>query len=162
MYGMGAHKLSGELGIRRDVARQYIDNYLAKYPGVRTYMEGIARTAGQEGFVTTIMGRRRSIPEISSSNFNEREGARRIAINTPIQGSAADIIKLAMVKIHRHLAGMKSRMILQVHDELVFEVAHDELESVKVLVKAEMENAYPLLVPVHVDIGVGASWAEAH
>ncbi|MCU0576970.1 MAG: DNA polymerase I, partial [Desulfobacterota bacterium] len=162
MYGMGAHKLSGELGIRRDVARQYIDNYLAKYPGVRAYMEGIARTAGQEGFVTTIMGRRRSIPEISSSNFNEREGARRIAINTPIQGSAADIIKLAMVKIHRHLAGMKSRMILQVHDELVFEVAHDELESVKVLVKAEMENAYPLLVPVHVDIGVGATWAEAH
>jgi len=162
MYGMGPHKLSGELGIRRDVAKRYIDNYLAKYPGVRAYMDGIALSAEREGFVTTIMGRRRSIPEIASHNFNEREGARRIAINTPIQGSAADIIKLAMVKIHARLADMKSRMILQVHDELVFEVAHDEIEQVKGFVKHEMENAYPLLVPVHVDIGTGSSWAEAH
>ena len=162
MYGMGPHKLSGELGIRRDVAKRYIENYLAKYPGVRGYMEGIARSAEQDGFVTTVMGRRRSIPEIASSNFNEREGARRIAINTPIQGSAADIIKLAMVKIHSRLAAMKSRMVLQVHDELVFEAAEDEVDELRSLVKHEMENAYPLVVPVHVDIGVGASWAEAH
>ncbi|HPR04204.1 MAG TPA: DNA polymerase, partial [Deltaproteobacteria bacterium] len=151
-----------ELGIRRDMAKRYIDNYLAKYPGVRAYMEGIARSTEKDGFVTTIMGRRRSIPEIVSSNFNEREGARRIAINTPIQGSAADVIKLAMVKIHEHLAGMKSRMVLQVHDELVFEAAFDEIDELKALVRHEMENAYPLAVPVHVDIGTGSSWAEAH
>ncbi|HOS96231.1 MAG TPA: DNA polymerase I [Deltaproteobacteria bacterium] len=162
MYGMGPHKLSSELGIRRDTARQYIDTYLARYPGVSAYMEGIARSAEQDGFVTTVMGRRRSIPEIASPNFNEREGARRIAINTPIQGSAADIIKLAMVRIHERMKGMQSRMILQVHDELVFEVVPDELEQVRTLVKHEMENAFPLHVPVHVDIGTGKSWAEAH
>ena len=162
IYGMGPHKLSGQLGIKRDVAKRYIENYLAKYPGVKEYMEGIARSAEKDGFVTTIMGRRRSIPEIKSDNFNVREGARRIAINTPIQGSAADFIKLAMVKIHDHMKDMKSRMILQVHDELVFEVADNELEAVKDMVKSEMENAYHLLVPVHVDIGVGKSWAEAH
>ena len=162
IYGMGPHKLALELGIRRDVAKRYIDNYLAKYPGVKGYMEGIARSAGQDGFVTTIMGRRRSIPEISSNNFNERESARRIAINTPIQGSAADIIKMAMVKIHEHMKKMESRMIIQVHDELVFEVADDEIETVREMVKYEMENAYPLLVPVRVDIGVGETWAKAH
>jgi DNA polymerase-1 len=162
IYGMGPHKLALELGIRRDVAKRYIDNYLAKYPGVKGYMEGIARSAGQDGFVTTIMGRRRSIPEIASNNFNERESARRIAINTPIQGSAADIIKMAMVKIHEHMKKMESRMIIQVHDELVFEVADDEIETVREMVKYEMENAYPLLVPVRVDIGVGENWAKAH
>ena len=162
IYGMGPHKLSGELNIKRDVAKRYIDNYLAKYPGVRDYMDGMARQAEKQGFVTTIMGRRRSIPEIASDNFNERESARRIAINTPIQGSAADIIKLAMVRIQEHLRSMKSRMILQVHDELVFEVADDELEAVKEMVVYEMENAYPLLVPVKVDMGVGENWAGAH
>ncbi len=125
-------------------------------------MEGIARMAEKDGFVTTIMGRRRSIPEMRSDNFNEREAARRIAINTPIQGSAADIIKMAMVKIHEHLKTMKSRMVLQVHDELVFEVADDELEALRSMVVSEMENAYPLLVPVKVDVGVGESWAQAH
>jgi DNA polymerase-1 len=125
-------------------------------------MEGIARSAEQDGFVTTIMGRRRSIPEIASNNFNERESARRIAINTPIQGSAADIIKMAMVKIHEHMKKMESRMIIQVHDELVFEVADHEIETVREMVKYEMENAYPLLVPVRVDIGVGENWAKAH
>ena len=159
---MGPHKLSGELGIKRDVAKRYIDNYLAKYAGVKQYMEGIARSAEQVGFVTTIMGRRRSIPEIASNNFNEREAAKRIAINTPIQGSAADIIKMAMVKIHEHMKNMESRMILQVHDELVFEVADHEMETVREMVKSEMENAYPLLVPVKVDIGVGENWAKAH
>ncbi|MGC9324373.1 MAG: DNA polymerase I [Desulfomonilia bacterium] len=162
MYGMGPHKLSGELGIKREVARQYIENYLSNYPGVRRYMEQTAQEASHSGYVTTIMGRRRSIPEINSSNFNEREGARRIAINTPIQGSAADFIKMAMVKIYQGLASMKSRMILQIHDELVFEVSDDELETVKALVQQEMETAHPLDVPVRVDVGVGKNWAEAH
>jgi len=162
IYGMGPHKLSGELGIRRDVAKLYIDNYLSKYPKVKEYMENIAQAAARDGYVTTVMGRRRSIPEIVSENFNEREGARRIAINTPIQGSAADIIKMAMVKIHGHLLGKKSRMILQVHDELVFEVADSELEGVREMVTTEMEYAFPLRVPVKVDVGVGTSWAQAH
>jgi len=162
IYGMGPHKLSQELGIKRDVAKRYIENYLAKYPGVKDYMESIYEKASMDGFVTTIMGRRRSIPQINSGNFNEREGARRIAINTPIQGSAADIIKIAMVKIHEKIRSMKSRMILQVHDELVFEAALEEVEELGVLVKHEMENAYVLTVPTRVDIGVGKNWADAH
>ncbi len=162
IYGMGPHKLSGELGIRREVAKRYIDSYLERYGGVRAYMEDITRSAQSNGYVTTLMGRRRSIPEISSRNFNEREAARRVAINTPIQGSAADIIKLAMVRIHSRLSSMRSRMILQVHDELVFEAAREELDELREMVRHEMENAYPLIVPVHVDIGVGENWAEAH
>jgi len=162
MYGMGPHKLSGELGIKREVAKQYIDNYLAKYPKVQEYMEKTAREASVNGCVTTIMGRRRSIPEINSQNFNERESGRRIAINTPIQGSAADFIKMAMVRIHDRLKGRKSRMILQVHDELVFEVAEDELDEIRQMVRHEMEHAHELTVPVKVDIGIGENWAEAH
>jgi len=162
IYGMGPHKLSGELGIKREVAKQYIDNYLAKYPKVQEYMETIARDAALNGYVTTIMGRRRSIPEINSHNFNERESGRRIAINTPIQGSAADFIKMAMVKIHERLKGKKSRMILQVHDELVFEVSNDESDSITKMVRDEMEHAYPLIVPIKVDIGIGENWEQAH
>jgi DNA polymerase-1 len=162
IYGMGPHKLSGELGIKREVAKLYIDNYLSKYPNVKEYMENIAQAAARDGYVTTIMGRRRSIPEIRSDNFNEREGGRRIAINTPIQGSAADIIKMAMVRIHEHLKEMESRMILQVHDELVFEVQDRELDTVKEMVRNAMEQAYPLEVPVRVDMGVGENWAKAH
>jgi DNA polymerase-1 len=162
IYGMGPHKLSRELGIRRDVAARYIESYLGRYVGVKAYMEEITRTAEEKGCVTTLMGRRRSIPGIRSRNFNEREAARRIAVNTPIQGSAADIIKLAMVKIHSRLLGRKTRMILQVHDELVFETALEELDEVREMVRTEMENAYPLIVPVRVDIGVGESWAQAH
>ena len=162
IYGMGAHRLSGELGIKRGTAQRYIENYLAKYPGVRNYMEAITNTAAEQGFVTTIMGRRRSIPEINSSNFNEREAARRIAINTPIQGSAADIIKMAMVRIHARLKSMRSRMILQVHDELVFEAALDEVDELKAIATREMENAYPMDVPVKVEVSTGLNWAAAH
>jgi len=162
IYGMGAHRLSGELGIPRATAQRYIENYLAKYPGVRQYMDEITHSASAQGFVTTMLGRRRSIPEINSANFNEKEAARRIAINTPIQGSAADIIKMAMVKIQARLKSMQSRMILQVHDELVFEAATEELEELKVMVAQEMENAYPMDVPVKVDVGIGPNWAAAH
>jgi len=162
MYGMGPHKLSQELGIRRDTAKAYIESYLAKYPGVREYTESIAARAERDGFVTTLLGRRRSIPEIRSSNFNEREAGRRIAINTPIQGTAADIIKIAMVRIFERLRGLKSRMVLQVHDELVFEAAEDEIETLSAMVRQEMEHAYELDVPVRVDIGTGKNWAQAH
>lgn len=162
MYGMGAHKLSQELKIKRDVAKIYIDNYLARYSSVREYMDSVSLRAEQDGCVTTLLGRRRSIPEIRSSNFNEREAGRRIAINTPIQGTAADIIKIAMVKISERLKSFRSRMILQVHDELVFEAALDEIGELTEMVRYEMENAYPLDVPIRVDIGTGKNWAEAH
>ncbi len=162
LYGMGAHKLSQELKIKRDTARLYIDSYLAKYPGVRRYMDEVSARAEQDGFVTTLLGRRRSVPEVRSSNFNEREAGRRIAVNTPIQGTAADIIKIAMVRIHERLKGMKSRMVLQVHDELVFEAAEDEVDSLSAFVRSEMENACSLDVPVKVDIGTGRNWSEAH
>jgi len=162
IYGMGPHKLSQELRIKRDVAKHYIDNYLAKYPGVRDYVESVCSKAETDGFVTTIMGRRRSIPQIGSGNFNEREASRRIAVNTPIQGSAADIIKIAMVSIQERLKSMKSSMIIQVHDELVFEAALDEIDELRDFVRYEMENAYPLNVPIKVDIGVGKNWADAH
>ncbi len=162
IYGMSAHRLAGELGIPRDMARRYIENYLDKYPGVRSYIDGIVDTAKKEGFVTTIAGRRRSIPGINSVNFNEREAAKRIAVNTPVQGSAADIIKMAMVRIHSRLKGLKSKMIIQVHDELVFEVEESEVERVSSMVKEEMEGAYPLSVPIKVDMGMGGSWYHAH
>jgi DNA polymerase I len=162
IYGMGPHKLSVELGIKQSVAKQYIENYLAKYPGVSRYMEEMSEKASSTGYVTTLLGRRRSLPEINSRNFSEREGARRMAINTPIQGTAADIIKIAMINIQRRIKPMKSRMILQVHDELLFEAAFDEIEELKVMVKHEMENAFPLDVPVIAELGSGSNWAEAH
>ena len=104
----------------------------------------------------------RTIPEINSRNFNEREGAKRIAINTPIQGSAADIIKIAMIRIHEKIKSMQSRMILQVHDELVFEACDNEIEDLQAIVKNEMEGAFALDVPLKVDIGIGHNWSEAH
>jgi DNA polymerase-1 len=162
MYGMGPHKLSQELKIKRDTAKLYIDSYLARYASIREYMDAVSLKAEEQGFVTTLLGRRRSIPEVRSANFNEREAGRRIAINTPIQGTAADIIKIAMVRIHEKLKGMKSRMILQVHDELVFEAAPEEVDALTAMVKHEMENALPLDVPVRVDVGMGRNWAEAH
>ncbi|OPZ59899.1 MAG: DNA polymerase I [Deltaproteobacteria bacterium ADurb.Bin510] len=144
IYGMGPHKLSGELGISQKVAKTYIDNYLAKYPGVHAYIERVVEEARHTGYVTTLLGRRRSIAAINSRNFNEREAARRIAVNTPIQGSAADIIKLAMLRIQERLAGLKSRLILQVHDELVLEVCEQKLEQLKV------------------ELGWGPDWGAAH
>jgi DNA polymerase-1 len=125
-------------------------------------MEKMSETASSTGYVTTLLGRRRSLPEINSRNFSEREGARRMAVNTPIQGTAADIIKIAMINIHKSIKPMKSRMILQVHDELLFEAAPDELDELKNIVKHEMENAFPLNVPVIADLGTGKNWAEAH
>jgi DNA polymerase-1 len=124
-------------------------------------MDGSIRKAREEGFVSTLLGRRRFLPEIHSDNRQRREFAERIAINTPIQGTAADLIKVAMIRIHAALAEMRSRMILQVHDELVFDVAPSELQSVTELVRREMEEALPLSVPLKVDIGTGPNWLEA-
>ena len=141
-----------------------MDAYLDKYHGVKNYMHDIVEKAKAEGFVNTIYGRRRYLPELKSSNFNLRSFGERVALNMPIQGAAADIIKLAMVNVHRRLKDekMRARLILQVHDELIVECPANEAETVKKIIEYEMENAVKLTVPLTVDAHVGMSWAEAH
>lgn len=163
IYGISDFGLSRDLGITRKEARRYIDGYLAKYPKVKLYMEEIVRIGQEQGFVETMFHRRRQLPELASKNFNQRSFGKRIAMNTPIQGSAADIIKIAMVKVYKALkeSGLKSRLILQVHDELVVETMRDELEQVKALVKKCMEEAAPLSVPLIADVKTGENWYQA-
>jgi len=164
LYGMGAFSLGKDLGIPTKEAQGFIDNYFARYPGIRGYLESKKAEAREKMYVTTILGRRCAVPEIHSPNGAFRAFAERNATNYPIQGSAADLIKVAMVKIHQRLQreGLQTRMVLQVHDELVFDVPTAELETVRALVKAEMEGAIPLTVPLLVEIGAGANWRQAH
>ncbi|WP_303720771.1 DNA polymerase I [Malonomonas rubra] len=164
LYGMGAFSLAKDLGIGRREAQQFIDHYFERYPAVLDYLEAKKTEAREHQYVTTILGRRCAIPEINSKNGAIRSYAERNAINYPIQGSAADIIKVAMVNIDRRLREeqLQTRMLLQVHDELVFEVPPEELEQVTELVRFEMENAVPLDLPLKVDIGTGDNWAQAH
>lgn len=163
VYGIGEFSLSEDLGITRKEAKHYIESYLDTYSGVREYMHTIVESAKRDGFVSTVLGRRRYISEISSPNFNLRSFGERVAMNTPIQGSAADIIKIAMVRVDKALKSKakKSHLILQVHDELIIEAHKDEIELVKDILKSEMENAYPLSVPLEVDTGTGFSWYDA-
>jgi DNA polymerase-1 len=164
LYGMGPQRLAGELGISQSQAQQYIANYFERYAGVRRYMEGVLAAARECGFVTTLLGRRRPIPELRSRERGVAQAAERVATNTPIQGTAADLIKLAMVAVERRLAdgGLSGGMILQVHDELLLEVAEADLEAARTAVREEMEGVLPLAVPLRVDVGVGRTWAEAH
>jgi len=163
IYGMSPYGLSKELGISRSQAAAFIERYFLRYPGVKRYMEETVKRAKREGYVTTILERRRFIPEINSPVKHIREFAERTAINTPIQGSAADIIKLAMIRAYRFIKerNLKTRLILQVHDELVFEVPEQELDLVRDEVKAIMEGVIELSVPLTVNIGTGQNWAEA-
>jgi DNA polymerase-1 len=163
IYGMGAFRLARELEIPLSEAQRFIDSYFQTYSGVKSYFDKIISFARENGYVTTISGRRRRIAEINSRNRNTREFAERTAINTPVQGSAADLIKLAMIKIAEFFKSehLRSKLLLQVHDELVFEVLEDELDKVRQNVCSLMENALPLDVPVRVDIGVGKNWLEA-
>lgn len=162
VYGIGDFSLSKDLGITRKEARKYIDGYLDKYANVRKYMHDIVEQGKEFGYVTTMFNRRRYLPELKASNFNVRSFGERIAMNTPIQGSAADIIKIAMVNVHRELnrRRLKSRLILQVHDELIIEAHESELEEVTKLLKDSMENAVSLKVPLSVDVKSGKSWYE--
>ena len=164
MYGAGPFRMSEELGISRSDANQLIEQYFRTYPGINDYIIKTIAEARQNTYVKTLTGRRRYVPDINSENKNVREAAERVAINMPIQGTAADMIKIAMIRIQRQLTKekFKSMMILQIHDELLFEVHPDELERLRQIVTTEMENALPLDVPVKVDIGVGNSWYEAH
>jgi DNA polymerase-1 len=162
IYGMSAYGLSKDMKIPLEKAEEFITAYFARYPKVKTYMQEQIELAGEKGYVTTLLNRRRYIPEIKSANQMLRQFAERTAINTPIQGSASDLIKLAMLEIQRQLkeAGLKTKMILQVHDELVFEVCKPELEKIKHLVKEKMENVMKLRVPIKVDTKVGKNWLE--
>ena len=164
IYGMGPQKLSEELGIDLKTAKNYIASYYERYQGVARYRDEMIETARKEGFVTTLFNRRRYLPDIQHSNRIIRAEAERMAINTPIQGTAADLIKKAMITIHQRLnqQGYRSKMLLQVHDELVFEVPEEELDTVIPIIKAEMEGVYPLRVPLKVDVSKGRNWDEAH
>lgn len=163
IYGISDYGLSQNLNIPRKVAAQFIERYFQSYPGVKEYMDRVVEQARKDGYVTTMLNRRRYLPEIRSRNYNRRTFAERTAMNTPIQGSAADIIKTAMVRLHREIKRrrVKSRMLLQVHDELIFEVPEEELEEMKNLVRTVMEQAVPLSVPLKVDIQTGQTWYEA-
>jgi len=164
IYGMGAYSLGKDLGIKPKEAQVFIDNYFARYAHIGDFMESCRQQARENKYVTTLLGRRCAIPDIDSSNGALRSYAERNAINYPIQGSAADIIKVAMINIARRLKseGLKAKMVIQVHDELVFDVPQDELEIVRGLVRQEMENAVPLTVPLLVEVGAGKNWHEAH
>jgi DNA polymerase-1 len=164
LYGMGPQRLAGELGISLGQAQGYIANYFARYAGVRAFMDGVVATARDGGYATTILGRRRAIPELRSRERGVAQAAERVAANTPIQGSAADIIKLAMVRVDRRLRAerVEGGMILQVHDELLLEVAETDRERACQVVREEMEGVMELAVPLRVDLGAGRTWAEAH
>jgi DNA polymerase I len=163
VYGISDYGLSQNLNITRKEAAMFIDRYFDVFTGVKQYMDDIVMKARKDGFVTTLLKRRRYLPEITHSNFNIRSFAERTAMNTPIQGTAADIIKLAMVHMGKALKekGLQSRMLLQVHDELVFEVPKEELDIMKDLVPNIMEQALELQVPLVADVSYGGSWYEA-
>ncbi len=164
VYGISAFSLAQDIGVWPNEAKAYMDSYLEKYHGVRDYMKNVVEKAKEEGYVSTLYGRRRYLPELKSSNFNMRSFGERVALNMPIQGTAADIIKIAMINVHRRLKaeGLKARLILQVHDELIVECPESESERVKALLAQEMEHAAELSVPLVAEAHSAHSWAEAH
>ena len=156
--------MSQELGITQKEAKTLIETYFSTYSGIKNYVESVMEVAKNNRYVETLLGRRRPVWDIDSSNHLHREAAKRMAINMPIQGTSAEMIKLAMIAISNHISSksMKSKLLLQIHDELVFEVPKDELEELEGLVLDKMINALPLSVPIEVDSGYGQSWYEAH
>ncbi|MBI3582323.1 MAG: DNA polymerase I [Nitrospinae bacterium] len=164
IYGISPFGLSRDLGISKDKAKEYIDNYFSRHKGVKDFIDNTLKEAYEKGYVITLLQRRRYLPDLKSKNRHVKEFAERTAINTPIQGSAADMIKVAMINIHRRIKSERRRtkMIIQVHDELVFEVLEDEIEQIKILVKKEMEGVMNLSVPIVAEIHTGKNWNEAH
>jgi DNA polymerase-1 len=162
-YGMNAFGLASRIGIAPDEASEFIDAYFAQFPRVREFLDRQVARAAAEGFTETILGRRRYLPELQAANPRIRDMGRRMALNAPIQGGAADILKMAMIKVAAELrhSGLDTVMVLTVHDELVFDVADDDLDATGQLVQEAMETAYPLTVPLKVDLGSGKNWAEA-
>ncbi|MEE8477781.1 MAG: DNA polymerase, partial [Gemmatimonadales bacterium] len=163
IYGQGPFALAKQLGITQAEAKEFIAQYFERFAGVRAYLDLQVDLARERGYVETLFGRRRYIPEIKSKNFNVRSFGERTAQNTPLQGSAADLIKIAMRTIHRQLAdeGLAARLILQVHDELVLEAPEAEVDRVSLLVREAMESAADLRVPLVADVGVGPNWLDA-
>lgn len=163
VYGISAWGLSEDLSITPKEAAQYIENYFKTYPGIKKFLDDAVATGKEKGYVTTLFGRRRPIPELSSGNFMQRSFGERVAMNSPIQGTAADIMKIAMIGVHRRLKeeNLKSKLVLQVHDELLIEAHHTEVEKVKEILAYEMEHAAELLVPLDVDMHTGENWYEA-
>ena len=164
IYGVSAFGLSNQTDLNRTEAKELIDTYYKTYPKLRNYMSEQIDFARENGYVQTVLGRRRYLKDINGSNQVVRGAAERNAVNAPIQGSAADIIKIAMINIHKKLSegNYKTKMLLQVHDELVFDCYQPELEEMKLLIKSEMENAYTMSVPLDVEVGIGENWLEAH
>ncbi len=162
LYGQGAFSLGRQLGISREEAQAFIDEYFERFSGVRTFLDEQVEAARENGYVETLVGRRRYVPELRSRNWNVRQFGERVAQNTPIQGTAADLIKKAMIAIDRDLeeSGTEARMLLQVHDELLFEVPEGDVDAVREMVVEEMEGAMELEVPLVADWGVGRSWYE--
>jgi DNA polymerase-1 len=162
-YGLSAFGLSRQLSIGVDEARGLMDEYFQRFGGVRDYLHDVVEEARRAGYTETILGRRRYLPDLTSDNRQRRDMAERMALNAPIQGSAADIIKIAMLRVGAALRaeGLRSRVLLQVHDELVLEVAAGESEAVEALVRREMAGAWDLSVPLDVSVGRGRSWHEA-
>ena len=163
VYGISSFGLSQDLSITRKEAQEYIAQYFNTYPGIKEFLDRTVEDAKKDGYVTTMFGRRRPMPELKSSNFMQRSFGERVAMNAPIQGTAADIIKIAMIRVDQKLRarGLKSRLILQVHDELLIETAKEELEEVRELLKEEMMHAADLRVRLEVDVHSGGNWYEA-
>jgi DNA polymerase-1 len=162
VYGMGTARAARELGVPPAEAGAYIERYLGRYPGVRVFIEATIEQARARGYVTTVLGRRRYLPELAARDPAVRQFAERAATNTPIQGSAADLIKLAMLEVHRRLSGAGARLLLQVHDELLLEVPAAQVEAIEGAVRDAMERVFPLRVPLRVDVRDGTNWTEAH
>ena len=164
VYGISPFSLSQDIGVSVQEAKEYMDKYFAHYSGVRAYMDGVVEQAKQTGFVATLFGRRRWVPELKSSNFNTRSFGERVALNAPIQGTAADIIKLAMIRVRDRLRaeGLKGHLVLQVHDELIVECPAEEADRICSLVEEEMEGVAALSVPLLAETHAGKSWADAH
>jgi DNA polymerase-1 len=163
VYGISEFSLAEDIGVSRYEAKDYIESYLANYPGVKAYMRQVVENAREQGYTQTMYGRKRYIPELKSSNFNVRSGAERIALNTPIQGTAADLIKLAMLRVDQALSANfpEARLILQVHDELIVECPEEIAPQVAELVSSEMELVANLSVPLLAEAKWGKSWYEA-
>jgi DNA polymerase-1 len=164
IYGMSAFGLAAQLGIEREAAKNWIERYFARYPGVKRYMDGTRTQAKAQGWVETVLGRRLWLPEINSPNGPRRGGAERQAINAPLQGTAADIVKLAMIAVQDRLDAGKfaSRLVLQVHDELVLEVPEGELETIRIELPRLMAGVVALDVPLLAEVGAGPNWERAH
>ena len=163
VYGISEFSLSEDIGVSRWEAKNYIDSYLETYSGVRAYMRQVVADARETGYTTTLYGRRRAIPELKSSNYNIRQGAERIALNTPIQGTAADLIKLAMIRVDKALSETypQAKLILQVHDELIVECPEEIAPQVAQLMSREMEHVAQLHVPLTAEAKWGESWYDA-